>query len=143
MITIIEKNLKKNYFFKRCMLNIGQIDPQYYIKQRKYRRYLKHSKCFFQFKIGDIIEIIFYYKCTPLVFNGICIAIRKKYFVKPDVVFILRNIIIKIAIELTVSYYYNRLYKLKFLDYKRKFLTFNKNKLFFIRSKINRKSQID
>ena len=49
----------------------------------------------------------------------------------------------KVGLEFTVSYYYNRLYTLKFLDYKRKFFYFNKNKLFFIRNRLNRESKID
>jgi hypothetical protein len=48
----------------------------------------------------------------------------------------------KTAIEVTVSYFYNRIYKLKFLDYKRKFYFFNKNKIFFIRKRLNRESRI-
>jgi len=142
---MIKSNLleKVSYFFKSNVYINVKNEVQYYIKQRKQRRNIHNSKCFFQFKIGDIIEIIFYYKCTPLIFRGLCIAIRKKSFIVPDVIFILRNIIMKIAMEVTVSYYYNRLYKLKFLDYKRKFSTFNKNKLFFLRSRINRQSQID
>lgn len=141
---LVQNNLeKKQYFFRSILLYNSNKEIQYYIKQRKQRQYIYHSKKFYQFKIGDIIEIIFYYKCTPIIFSGICISIKGKYFFKPDIILILRNIIIRIAIELTVSYYYNRLYKLKFLDYKRKFSYFNKNKLFFLRNQINRKSQID
>lgn len=131
-----------NYFFKSKSKS-KVILPKFYIKQRKYRNLIKGSKLLKFFKIGDIIEFVFYFKCIPLIFKGICIAIKRKYFIVPDVTLIIRNIIVKVGIELTVSYYYNRLYKLKFLDYKRKFFNFNKNKLFFIRKKVNRESQVD
>jgi len=77
-----------------------------------------------------------------LIFSGICISIKKKNFILPDVTLILRNIIIKTSIEITVSYFYNRIYKLKFLDYRRKFYTFNKNKLYFIRKRVNQESRV-
>jgi ribosomal protein L19 len=134
--------IKLDYFFK-SKLKSKKIELSYYIKQRRQRFLIKHSKLLKIFKIGDIIEFVFHYKNIPLIFRGICISIKRKYFILPDVIIVLRNVIIKIGIELTVSYYYNRLYKLKFLDYKRKFHNYTKNKLFFIRKSVNKASQID
>ena len=133
------KNL--DYFFK-SKLKSKKLELAYYIKQRRKRLPIKHSRLLRFFRIGDILELVFYYKSIPLMFRGICIAIRRKYLIVPDITLILRNIIIKTGIELTVSYYYNRLYKLKFLDYKRKFKNFTKNKLFFIRQRVNRESKV-
>lgn len=133
---------KLNYFFK-SELKSKKAELAYYIKQRRKRFFIKHSKLLKFFRIGDIIEFVLYYKNIPLIFRGICISIKRKYFILPDVIIVLRNVIIKIGIELTVSYYYNRLYKLKFLDYKRKFYNYTKNKLFFIRKNVNKASQID
>jgi len=131
-----------NYFFNNNN-NDSKLTPAFYIKQRKNRPLIKGSKLFKIFKIGDIIEFVYLYRSIPLIFSGICISIKRKYFFNPDVILILRNIIMKVGIELTVSYYYNRLYKLKFLDYKRKFYSFNRNKLFFIRKRVNQESKID
>ena len=119
-----------------------KLTPAFYIKQRKNRKFIKGSKKYKIFIVGDIIEFLFIFKSVPLLFSGICIAIRKKSFLVPDVTLILRNIIMKVAIEVTVSFFYNRIYKLKFLDYKRKFFFFNKNKIFFIRKRLNRESRI-
>ena len=119
-----------------------KLTPAFYIKQRKNRSFIKGSKKYKIFIVGDIIEFLFIFKSVPLLFSGICIAIRKKSFLVPDVTLILRNIIMKTAIEVTVSFFYNRIYKLKFLDYKRKFYFFNKNKIFFIRKRLNRESRI-
>jgi ribosomal protein L19 len=119
-----------------------KLTPAFYIKQRKNRNLIKGSKKYKVFIVGDIIEFLFVFKSVPLLFSGICIAIKKKSFLIPDVTLILRNIIMKIAVEVTVSFFYNRLYKLKFLDYKRKFYFYNKNKIFFIRKRLNRESRI-
>jgi ribosomal protein L19 len=119
-----------------------KLTPAFYIKQRKNRAFIKGSKKFKIFVVGDIIEFLFVFKSVPLLFSGICIAIKKKSFLVPDVTLILRNIIMRVAIEVTVSFFYNRIYKLKFLDYKRKFYFFNKNKIFFIRKRLNRESRI-
>lgn len=120
----------------------SRLTPAFYIKQRKNRNLIKGSKKYKMFLVGDIIEFLFVFKSVPLLFSGICIAIRRKSFLVPDVILVLRNIIMKVAIEVTVSFFYNRIYKLKFLDYKRKFYFFNKNKIFFIRKRLNKESKI-
>jgi len=119
-----------------------KLTPAFYIKQRKNRKNIKGSKKYKKFLVGDIIEFLFVFKSVPLLYSGICIAIKRKSFLVPDVTLIIRNVIMKVAIEVTVSFFYNRLYKLKFLDYKRKFYFFNKNKIFFLRKRLNRESKI-
>jgi ribosomal protein L19 len=119
-----------------------KLTPAFYIKQRKNRKNIKGSKKYKKFLVGDIIEFLFVFKSVPLLYSGICIAIKRKSFLVPDVTLIIRNVIMKVAIEVTVSFFYNRLYKLKFLDYKRKFYFFNKNKIFFLRKRLNRESRI-
>src|ERR1700743_3603054 len=95
----------------------------------------KSSKKYKIFEVGDIIEFLFVYKSVPLLYSGICIAIRRKSFLVPDVILILRNIIMRVAVEVIVSFFYNRIYK-------RKFYFFNKNKIFFLRKRLNRESKI-
>lgn len=126
-----------NYLDQRIKLT-----PAFYIKQRKNRIFIRGSKKYKRFLIGDIIEFLFVFKSVPLLYSGICLAIRRKSFLVPDVTLILRNIIMKVAIEVTVSFFYNRIYKLKFLDYKRKFYFYNKNKIFFLRKRLNRESRV-
>ena len=119
-----------------------KLTPAFYIKQRKNRKNIKGSRKYKKFVVGDIIEFLFVFKSVPLLYSGICIAIKRKSFLVPDVTLIIRNVIMKVAIEVAVSFFYNRLYKLKFLDYKRKFYFFNKNKIFFLRKRLNRESKI-
>jgi len=131
------------YFNKKIHQNkLTKLTPAFYIKQRKNRAFIKGSKKYKVFLVGDIIEFLFLYKSVPLLYSGICIAIRKKSFIVPNTTLILRNIIMKVAIEIIVSFFFNRIYKLKFLDYKRKIYFFNKNKLFFIRKRLNRESRV-
>ena len=114
----------------------------FYIKSRKHRAFIKNSFKIRKFLIGDILEFVYNYKNMALTFNGICISLRKNSFVMPDQALILRNVIIGTGIEVTLSYFYNRGYKMQFLDYRRKFFNFNKNKLFFIRDRVNRESKV-
>ena len=132
---IISENLKVD-------VESLKLNPDYFIKQRKNRELIKNSFKLKKFLIGDILEFVYSYRSIPLVFCGICIAIKRKSFVMPDLVLILRNIIIRTGIELTLSYFYNRGYKFKYLDYRRKFFIFNKNKLYFIRYRDNQESRI-
>jgi ribosomal protein L19 len=135
--------MEENYF---NIIDLAErhykLTPAFYIKQRKNRNFIKGSRKYKKFVVGDIVEFLFVFKSVPLLYSGICIAIRKKSFLAPDVTLILRNIIMKVAIEVTVSFFYNRLYKLKFLDYKRKFYFFNKNKIFYIRKRVNKESKV-
>src|ERR1700753_2710448 len=97
-----------NYFNKDNNIERQyKLTPAFYIKQRKNRNLIKGSKKYKIFTIGDIIEFLFVFKSVPLLYSGICIAIRKKSFLVPDVTLILRNIIMKVAIEFTVSFFYN------------------------------------
>jgi ribosomal protein L19 len=128
-----------SYFYKKKEQKLSF--TSLYIKKRKNRDLIKFTK-WRKFVVGDVLEFVYFYKTIPLIFSGICIAIKRKNFILPDVVIVLRNIILKTAIEITVSYFYNRIYTLKFLDYKRKIFTFNKNKLFFIRKRVNRESRV-
>lgn len=136
------ENFYKYYHINNLIDRQIKLTPAFYIKQRKNRKCIKGSIKYKKFVVGDIIEFLFVFKSVPLLYSGICIAIRKKSFLMPDVTLILRNIIMKVAIEVTVSFFYNRLYKLKFLDYKRKFYFYNKNKIFFIRKRLNRESRV-
>jgi len=124
----------------------GEVDyllsNEFFIKERKNRDLIPNSFVIHKFLVGDILEFVYFYKSIALTFSGICIAIRKKSFILPDMSLILRNIIIKTGMEITYSYFYNRGYKQKFLDYKRKIFTFNKNKLYFIRDRLNQESRV-
>lgn len=119
-----------------------KVTDEYYIKLRRNREFIKNSFTIRKFLIGDVLEFAYFYKNAALTFSGICIAIKKKSFILPDLSLILRNIIIKTGMEITYSYFYNRAYKQKFLDYKRKIFTYNKNKLYFIRDRLNRESRV-
>lgn len=132
-----------NYFNNKNLYQKSLLTPAFYIKSRKNRTFIKGLKKFKKFVVGDIIEFVFFFKSVPLLFSGICLAIKHKLFMAPDVTVILRNVIMRVGIEVTFSYFHNRVYKLKFLDYKRKFYFFNKNKLYFIRKRLNRESKID
>lgn len=137
------KEISYNYFKIQNVLDRKyKLTPAFFIKQRKNRDFIKGSKKYKKFVVGDILEFLFVFKSVPLLYSGICIAIKKKSFIMPDVTLILRNIIMKVAIEVTVSFFYNRLYKLKFLDYKRKFYSYNKNRIFFIRKRLNKESRV-
>lgn len=136
------ENIYTYFNLKELVSTHIKYTPAFYIKQRKNRNLIKGSKKYKNFVVGDIIEFLFVFKSVPLLYSGICIAIRKKSFLVPDVTLILRNIIMKVVIEVTVSFFYNRIYKLKFLDYKRKIYFFNKNKMFFIRKRLNIESRV-
>jgi len=94
------------------------------------------------FSAGDILKVVFFCKNMPFIFEGICLGVSKRKFLLPDVAFILRNVIMGVCLEVTFSYYYNRLYTLRINDWKKKFNFFYRSKLYFIRKRLNKESKV-
>jgi ribosomal protein L19 len=99
------------------------------------------NNCTF-FLVGDVIKVSFLKSIHPLVFEGICISLKKRGFMTSEVSFILRNVILGVGIEVRVLYFLNRQFSLKFSDFKRKFDFLKKNKLLEVRSANNRRSKV-
>ena len=113
-----------------------------YIEARRLRQRIPGMRKHYLVMIGDVIRVVFHYKFAPLAFTGMCIAIRKKKFTRPDTGLILRNVIVGVGIELIVSYYYNRTYNLSFMDHLRKSYYVRGSKLFHVRKKTNVVSKV-
>jgi ribosomal protein L19 len=90
---------------------------------------------------GDIISIYFLKKYDIYQFEGIILSI-KGGLVNSNVTIRLRNILLGVGMEYTVSYYYNRLFQLQIKDYKRKRFLYRRSKLYYIRAKKNRASRV-
>jgi ribosomal protein L19 len=119
--------------------NIIQQKEKNYMHIRRHREHVKGLKKSVIFSVGDVIKVVFFRKNYSYLFEGVCISIKKKGF-GLNMSFVLRNIILGIAIEMVFSYYANRLYNLRLQDYKRKFMHLRRNKLFFLAKKKNIKS---
>jgi len=108
-----------------------------YLYLRKHREKIKGLKKSLIFSVGDIVKVAFFRKSYSYLFEGICISIKKKSFLSPNLSFSLRNVVLGISIEMMFSYYINRLYHLKLQDYKRKSMHIRSSKLFSLRKKKN------
>lgn len=95
-----------------------------------------------KFTVGDILIVFFWVKGLLYRFEGICIALKKRNLLNVNTTLILRNVLSSIGVELRISYYYNRLFYLKFSDFKRKKFIYNRAKLYYLRNKLNRESRI-
>lgn len=94
------------------------------------------------FKVGDILIILFWVKHYIYKFEGLCICLRKKNFESPDVSLILRNVLLGVGLEFCISYYLNRIFYLSISDFKRKDFIYRRAKLYYVRLKINRSSRV-
>lgn len=95
-----------------------------------------------KFTVGDILIVFFWVKGLLYRFEGICIALKKRNLLNVNTTLILRNVLSSIGVESCISYYYNRLFYLKFSDFKRKKFIYNRAKLYYLRNKLNRESRI-
>lgn len=133
-----------NYFLKNNKeLNRNKI----VINKRKQRKIimnipiLKNTSKFFN--IGDILTITYWTKTILCNYEGICLSLKNKFFKKPMINLVLRNVLSKIGIELTISYYLNRIFRNMLMsDYKRKRIKYRTSKLYYLRLKKNKISKI-
>ena len=95
-----------------------------------------------KFNVGDILIVFFWVKGLLYRFEGICISLKKRNLLNVNSILVLRNVLSNIGIELCISYYYNRLFYLKFSDFKRKKFIYNRAKLYYLRNKLNKESRI-
>jgi ribosomal protein L19 len=94
------------------------------------------------FKVGDVLSLIFWVKNYIYKFEGLCICLRKKKFKSSDVSFILRNVLLGVGLELCISYYFNRVFFFNIEDFKRKHFIYQRAKLYYIRLKLNSASRV-
>lgn len=109
---------------------------------RNNRKKIFNLEFTYKFVPGDILSIFFWNKGLIFNFEGICLSIKSRKLKKANISLILRNIIFKVGVELTISFIYNRLFFLKIQDYKRKRFYYKKSKLFYLRNKLNRESRV-
>lgn len=139
----IEKEDK--YIEKENKLDKYVLQVQERTKKRiKNRLNRSVNKYFFpKFTPGDILVITFWKANIIYRFEGICISLKKKGLIKPDVSMILRNVLLGVGVEFIVSYFFNRVYNGSFSDYKRKRFLYLRSKLYYLRAKINRQSKVN
>lgn len=92
--------------------------------------------------IGDILGLSFRSKGYSYFFEGICIGIKNKKMIDPETTLVLRNILENVGVEVSFSYFYNRLFFMRINNYKRKKLSYSRSKLFYIRNKLNSASRV-
>lgn len=91
---------------------------------------------------GDVVALVFWNEALIYRFEGICISIRYKSLKNINSNICLRNVLFGIGIEITASYFMNRVYYLTILDYKRKQFLYRRSKLYYLRTKLNRASRV-
>lgn len=98
---------------------------QKHLLRRVYRQSL--------FEVGDVVSIFFRDPSFNFFFEGLCLALKKPQ--TPEFSFRLQNVVGGSLVELTLSFYYNRVFFFKVNDFKRKKFYYNHSKLFYLNSK--------
>ncbi|RYE13209.1 MAG: 50S ribosomal protein L19 [Rickettsiales bacterium] len=95
-----------------------------------------------KFVAGDIMRVNVEKGPYAHLLEGLCLSIKKRSFLNKDTVVLVRNVLFGVGVEITASYYNNRLYKCGFSDYKRKQFEYVNHKLYYLRQRDNRETQI-
>lgn len=94
------------------------------------------------FQSGNVLNVVYRQKNFTYSFQGICISLRKKKINSPETSLILRNVIARVGVELSISFYSSRCFLLKLQDFKRKKKVTGRSKLYLIRHKANQQSLV-
>lgn len=103
------------------------------LKNRKNRKNLFNWIKILSIKTGDILSVIFRKRSIIYRFEGICMSIKNKALMSLNSSIMLRNILFGISVEITFSYFYNRIFLLQVQDYKRKKFWYKRSKLYYLR----------
>lgn len=96
-----------------------------------------------KFTAGDILAVVLERGPYGHMIEGICMSVRKRSFINKHAAILIRNVLMGVGVEFTLSYYYHRIYKLQMRDYKRKKFDYvNSNKLYYLRYRDNRETQV-
>jgi ribosomal protein L19 len=106
------------------------------------RRHLRRMLGITLFSVGDILNISFSSGFITYGFEGICISVRKKRLKDGNASVKLRNILQGVGIELTISYFYKRIFKFALCNHKRKSFFYKRSKLYNIRHELNKYSRV-
>ena len=85
---------------------------------------------------GDILEVFFLIKGLVYVFEGLCLSVKQRGYLNPNMTCLLRNFIQNVGIECNFCFFYNRIYFLRIHDFKRKFYGFSRSKLYFLKENL-------
>jgi len=94
------------------------------------------------FLVGDILELSFRVKGYNYSFEGLCIKCKKKKGKNPETTLTVRNILGTVGIEISCSYFYNRLFFMRINNFKRKETVYTRSKIYYIRHKLNKASRV-
>ena len=126
------------YFINRPDKNINKL-----LISRRSRRVMSLSLVNFNYIVaGDILSIAFWKAAKAYKFEGICLAVRKKSLSLLNTTVILRNVIFRVGIEMTISFFLHHFYTCRVLDYQRKQFLYKKSKIYYVRTRLNKASRI-
>jgi len=94
------------------------------------------------FRAGDIVTVRFLVKNKMRGFRGLCISVSKKKLMDVNTTFTLRNVFGSVSVEQSIPLRSCCILQFKLRKYEKKKESYRKSKLFYLRYKINRESQV-
>src|ERR1700678_768607 len=101
---VSDQNVKIFMLFSYFNIENLNANSENLIFSRRNRNLVDGFRKVTYFGVGDVVEVIFFRGALPFIFEGVCIALRKKKLKSSDTSFILRNVIFGIGIEMVFSY---------------------------------------
>jgi ribosomal protein L19 len=105
------------------------------------QKVLRHNLNFFIFNVGDVIALVFMKGSYYFLFEGLCLAKRRKNFLHPETSFIICNVLDGVVVEVCVSYYSQLSFMFKSINSKFKMVFSRRAKLHYLRHKLTKGSR--
>lgn len=113
-----------SYFFK--------YNPRFFLNIKHKRVLVPCSNNIFVCHVGDVLKVFFFIKGSAFFFEGLCLSLKKKAFLLPNVSFKIVNKIQNCSVFCIFNFFFNLLFKIVFNDFKKKNYFFKKSKYFFL-----------
>jgi len=128
------------YFLKKKNLTKKRVKI---IARRKRKYVLQEPRLGKKFTRGDILTVNFWSRAMFYFFEGIVLAQKQKTFTRPNTRINMRNVLLSTGVEITASFYYNRLFRGNTIsDYKRKKYNYRSAKLYYLCLRKNRATRV-
>lgn len=90
-----------------------------------------------RFTRGDVLAINYRLRGFGFSFTGLCLGVKFKGLLQFNTTILLRNIIGRVAVEISLAMYSLVCFGFKVLDYAKKRFAYRKSKLYYLRDRVN------
>lgn len=119
------------------MAGVNSVLPKVNKIDKHTRIPLKLFNKFVWFTRGDVLSVEYRVRGYGFTFTGLCLKIKMRSLAMLRSAILLRNIVARVAVEISFAIYGTCRFSFKILDYARKRFNYRSSKLYYLRDRVN------